>query len=1358
MLVSGQSIDQDIDHIVVTSAESINDYDTVLTGENIDTETGNNDHDHDQQTTSTIQPVTIAVTAGSTASIYSKNSESTTQTSDSLPVATVAVLEDSQVTNSVASSSIIPSQDTQNTQRTKTPLSTATATQTAHPQVERHIPSYEQWRKQVLDKKKPAEANERKQRKRKPYQESAVDVAIGSEEEIGFVFPNLDNGIGSKGGDDRFQHISDPLGNGPDLRQELKNEKDLIKAEYAKDPRDRFNHASSTCAASVVKASKDATSITAILNEGKDHYMLNRCTTKEKFFVVELCEEILVDTFVLGNYEFFSSTFKDFIVSVNRYPPRDDGWSILGHFQARNTRDAQVFKPAVPQLATYIRFDFVNHYGNEYYCPVTLLRVYGATALEQLKQEEEEEKRVAEEEKKLAELEKARQAAGEVEDAEETDDSYVEEVAEINYNERKENRTENIELTDDSKGDHESQDKPTSAPEAQSELDQPSTHGDAKLPKDTKEDAESNYQGVESEDLQKDLPVDDLIGSSSSPEHTEAGSSIVFQDKDKSPSDGEEIDHKDESTPIQVVSPETTLVAFEEALPTPTYHGAPDTLPPRVSTSPASIHDEGDWLNEDLGMITLSPKAKPTQPSKPPNSPKPPSSGVGTASSGTPSATDASSHSTPSPQHSSQESVYKNIVNRLKVLELNSSLSYQYLEEQSNIFNDILESSEQKINQLVSHLNEATRRLETLGRKYDQLAYSYKAHVEVDGEKRRQEFINLSAQVHLLVSQVVFQRQLFVICAITIISIIAFTAITRSTAMHYAIQQSPFGAKLRAISGHKRGIRLSDIASTVRIGSVEGLTQFDQSSLLLHHSGEGTKLTPPMSPISPLTPNPNHNPESDLLDNCEIPLEGSSHPDSGISLQDGRVVEDGSYSGKSYHPHSQSEMVSTVQNTESPSLKLVTNSQSDHFQVSRTPFPTPKSSFGPVRPFLHPDHINPSQQSVNQNDYRPESPVFQGPSGIHDDGHLSEADVAYMSRDMNVGRRGFTNIGPMPISPTMRRLSSGYSNHIQHPTSAATSRPLSSLRMDTTASLAALSRSDSTDSADTLQQSPDNMARDNASTSELSRNSNDEIKRGMQLSGDVSTRPPEMSHRELEEDVGFVSDSVLDSASEKLTDNRDRLRSSSMVHGDWDRELGQGEMISRHNSEEEDGYLPRESSKAASKRNTIKSAETEVTANMETTNDRTYLSRESSLKSKRKSSHNTLRSLDYSGNTSYKNSSAGAAIGLTAIGLGLEGVNPEYPTPLEGIQGMGEGQITDSDAQANEDSATVPQSQSQAYSEKRKKARKSTLPDDQAVPRRHVSYEQRKSDDTEATEELMYERGLDGDDERSPQISRKSGY
>ncbi|KAF9385395.1 hypothetical protein BGX21_001072 [Mortierella sp. AD011] len=1068
--------------------------------------------------------------------------------------------------------------------------------------------------------------------------------------------------------------------------------------------------------------------------------MLNKCATKEKFFVVELCEEILVDTFVLGNYEFFSSTFKDFVVSVNRYPPRDDGWSILGHFQARNTRDAQVFKPAAPQLATYIRFDFVNHYGNEYYCPVTLLRVYGATALEQLKQEEEEEKRIAEEEKRLAELEKARQAEADVEDTEEIED-IDEETVESTISVRKENRTEDIELMDSVKNDQESSNNIAVTPESQPEFDQILPQADPKLPKD---DARDHTGSVPNAQEPEDLHKDSVNGQREvplPPEHVGAGSpSLSIQDRDKAATGGEESSHRDESTSTQVASPETTLVTFEETTLTPTVHEVPRTLLPHVSTSPASIHDDDDWMNEDLGMITLSSKARPTQPPKPSSSSKPPSGGVGTAHIGPSSATDSSPHPVPS-THSSQESVYKNIVNRLKVLELNSSLSYQYLEEQSNIFNEILESSEQKINQLVNHLNEATRRLETLGRKYDQLAYSYRAHIEVDGEKRRQEFVNLSTQVHMLVSQVVFQRQLFVICAITVISIVAFIVITRSTSMHYAIQQSPLGAKLRAISGHRHRARSGDIASTVRIGSVEGLTQFDQNSLLLRHASEDIKLTPPISPISPLTPNPNHSSDAILLESRETPIDGSSRPDSGTSLQDGEFVEDGHYTrGSHLPPHSHSELESSMHKVDPPSLKLVTNSQLDQFQVSRTPCSTPKSGFGPVRPFLHPNHINPPHQPAYQHEYRPDSPIFQGPSGVHDEGQLSDADVAYMSQDMNVGRKGFMSAGSIPISPAIRRLSTSYSNHAHHPTAATPSRPLSSLRMDATASLAEFTQSETSDITDTLHQSPD----DSQYNGTLAYN--DENKRETQGNSDTTARALDMNHKELGEGAEFVSDQT----SEKLAEIRDQLISTSRVLDDWDRVTERGETAPRHESGDEDSYLRRDPSKTRSRRGTLKSTDVEFAADNEVVKDKTRSSRESTLKSRRRSSHNTLKSLEYAASASHKNQSAS-----TSIGLGLEGPDLDTPNTLLGSQGEGVGQTVDSSLEA-EGNSTV--SQSQGYLEKRKKNRKSSLPDDQTVPRRRASYGRRESESIEATEELIYERGQDGDDERSPQVPRKSSY
>ncbi|KAJ1642010.1 hypothetical protein LPJ64_006095 [Coemansia asiatica] len=161
----------------------------------------------------------------------------------------------------------------------------------------------------------------------------------------------------------------------------------------AKSLKDRFNYASADCAAVVLKANREARGLTAILNTKKDQYMLNKCSAPQKFVIAELCDDILIDTIVLGNYEFFSSTFKDLMIYVSdRYPPKNNVWTFLGHFQARNSRDSQVFPVADPKIwARYVKVEIQSHYGHEFYCPLTVFKVYGTTQMEQYRKEEEEE-------------------------------------------------------------------------------------------------------------------------------------------------------------------------------------------------------------------------------------------------------------------------------------------------------------------------------------------------------------------------------------------------------------------------------------------------------------------------------------------------------------------------------------------------------------------------------------------------------------------------------------------------------------------------------------------------------------------------------------------------------------------------------------------------------------------------------------------------------------------------------------------------------------------------------------------------------------------------------------------------------
>ena len=153
--------------------------------------------------------------------------------------------------------------------------------------------------------------------------------------------------------------------------------------------KERFNYASLDCAAQVHKHNREAKSGHSILLENKETYMLNKCAAPEKFFIVELCDDILVDTVVLANFEFFSSVFKDIKVSVSdRYPVKATGWKELGTYVAKNTRDVQAFLVENPLIwARYIKIDILSYYGDEYYCPVSLLRVHGTTMMEEFRHE-----------------------------------------------------------------------------------------------------------------------------------------------------------------------------------------------------------------------------------------------------------------------------------------------------------------------------------------------------------------------------------------------------------------------------------------------------------------------------------------------------------------------------------------------------------------------------------------------------------------------------------------------------------------------------------------------------------------------------------------------------------------------------------------------------------------------------------------------------------------------------------------------------------------------------------------------------------------------------------------------------------
>uniref|UniRef100_A0A8C7YDT2 SUN domain containing ossification factor n=1 Tax=Oryzias sinensis TaxID=183150 RepID=A0A8C7YDT2_9TELE len=141
------------------------------------------------------------------------------------------------------------------------------------------------------------------------------------------------------------------------------------------------NYASVECGAKILSANSDAKSTSAILMENMDLYMLNPCNNKI-WFVIELCEPIQVKQLDIANFELFSSTPKDFLVSISdRYPTNK--WVKLGTFHARDERIVQSFPLDEQLYAKFVKVELLSHFGSEHFCPLSLIRVFGTSMVEE---------------------------------------------------------------------------------------------------------------------------------------------------------------------------------------------------------------------------------------------------------------------------------------------------------------------------------------------------------------------------------------------------------------------------------------------------------------------------------------------------------------------------------------------------------------------------------------------------------------------------------------------------------------------------------------------------------------------------------------------------------------------------------------------------------------------------------------------------------------------------------------------------------------------------------------------------------------------------------------------------------------
>lgn len=515
-----------------------------------------------------------------------------------------------------------------------------------------------------------------------------------------------------------------------------------LSKDAGKTCKERFNYASFDCAATVLKVNPKAKSTSSILVENKDSYMLTECSAENKFIIVELCEDILVDTIVLANYEFFSSMFRHFRISVSdRYPVKLDRWRVLDTFEARNSREIQPFLITEPQIwARYLRIELLTHYGNEFYCPMSLLRVHGTTMMEQYRREEE--------------------AARGDDDFAEPIDVVAEEPV----------QTAVVPVDDDlpgqqtqSKPDKESkpvQEAPPHGDSSQSSADRGNSAASAD------EDASHPNRGAHPSGHASEVPVNTVTDSADDDApangqlpgpstHLDAAKDGMGSNSNDSPNAGAD-PLSSSSTPAHTPKSPTSTAEHYSGDSKPVSLQATDTKVAAntdTGAAPNAPSNRGPWNNTNSGsqppvQTRISVQS---QPNTPPT----------------------------------QESFFKSISKRLQYLEANSTLSLQYIEEQSRTLRDAFMKVEkrqlQKTEKFLDHLNTTVmHELKSYRNLYDQLWQS--TILELEGMKERQqaEIGEIGARLSMVADELVWQKRMAVVQSTLLLLCLGLVLFVRS--------------------------------------------------------------------------------------------------------------------------------------------------------------------------------------------------------------------------------------------------------------------------------------------------------------------------------------------------------------------------------------------------------------------------------------------------------------------------------------------------------------------------------------------------------------------------------------------------
>ncbi|KAJ3499626.1 hypothetical protein NLG97_g167 [Lecanicillium saksenae] len=576
--------------------------------------------------------------------------------------------------------------------------------------------SFEDWKEMMLQKtgQDPQELKQRKasepQGDERQRLQAYTGSELGDEGEISLDFDGYsekaDTEESNEGLDDYTDESSSEVGQ-PTLHR---------NKDAGKTCKERFSFASFDAGATILKTSSGAKNSKAILVENKDTYMLLECATPNKYVIIELTDDIWVDTIVLANFEFFSSMIRHFRVSVSdRYPVKMDKWKELGTFEARNSRDIQAFLVENPQIwAKYIRLEFLTHYSNEYYCPVSLVRVHGSRMLDKWKDSE----------------------TG-------SDDDHVAEI-------------EGIEETEHAV--HESASESASV-------------GEKSVSSVNVEDV---CPLIESTPFQLPLvicPAEKAL--------TMTNASAIATESATNMHEGkasEEATTKPEQRQITSTAHENT--------------GNPATVSTTSDASKSVSESSANPVDERPSENSSSKNTKSAATEA--TSSSPPAAAAGkspSASASNRSRGNGTNGATPSPP-TMQEGFFNSVTKRLQQVETNLTLSLKYVEEQSKHVQDAFQRSEQKqqlkISSVLTDLNQTVlAELRTFRDQYDQIWQSTVLALESQKDQSQRDILALSARLHVLADEVVFQKRMAIVQAVLLLSCLLLVIFSRGVPIPY---------------------------------------------------------------------------------------------------------------------------------------------------------------------------------------------------------------------------------------------------------------------------------------------------------------------------------------------------------------------------------------------------------------------------------------------------------------------------------------------------------------------------------------------------------------------------------------------